>query len=179
MATSAPSTSGVCSRETIADADSSSSFLISTSITSPGLNRSAALVRRVHVNPSLVRSAWYLPMMRRAELAAGALPPPMEATMAGTMSPTRIGRCHRSSLKLSIVFPCSITLRLSRRYPRSLSRRRSPFCRAWLATCCSVGSRVVVTDRPLSYSAFAPYCRSRYFRISSMKNGAMDWGCFG
>ena len=65
------------------------------------------------------------------------------------------------------------------RQPWRLSYVRSPCSIARLASSCSFASSVVVTDRPFSYSTFAPYCRSRCLRTSSTKNGATPGAWFG
>ena len=88
------------------------------------------------------------------------------------MSPSGMRRDQRSVLNASTVWPSATMLRRGLRKPRRLSTRRRPRSTALFAACCSLMSSGVVTVRPLSYSALAPYLASRYLRTSSRKYGA-------
>ena len=112
MATSAPSSSGVCSSVTVAVVPST--FVSSTSIRSPTLNRSAGDVRRVHCDAGLVSSPCSAPIRSCALVAF------TDAHDGGTMSPAAMRRAQRSCLKLSTVRPSAMTLRRGLRKPASL-----------------------------------------------------------
>jgi hypothetical protein len=85
IATSAPSSTGGCSRVTVAVPASLSTFTRSTSTRSPTLTRSAGDILRVHWIDALVSSAVNGPILTRAVPSATAV------TTAGTMSPSAIG----------------------------------------------------------------------------------------